>query len=309
MLAATLASASQSPVDLLANGRVDDAIVSLNHRLQQDPDDAEAYHLLCRAHFDFQDWNSAVSACERAVSLDPKSSRDHLWLGRAYGEKADSSSFFTAVGLAKKARGEFEAAVQIDPSNAEARSDLAEFYLEAPGIVGGGRDKAAEQAEALNALNSSKAHWIKGRIAEKNKDKTAAESEYRAAIAASHGRGIDWLNLAFFYKRTHRLDEMEHALRQAVAAPPEQPEVIMEAGETLVRANRNLPLAMEWLHQYLSGPMVELAPAFKAYYWLGQAQEKQADPSAAMRSYRTALALATHYSRAQEALNRIDHQQ
>ena len=300
--------ATDAPADLLASGRADDAIVSLKNRLANNPNDADSYHLLCRAHFDFQDWDAAIAACEKAVALSPQSSRDHLWLGRAYGEKADNVSFVSAIGLAKKVHAEFEKAVALDPNNADALSDLAEFYLEAPGMVGGGREKAEAKAELLMKLAPSKGHWIKGRIAEKNHDKTTAEREYLAAIQSSHGSGLDWLNLAFYYKRTQRLPEMEAALRKSVAASSAQPEVIVEAAETLVRTNRNLPLAETWLQQYLTGPTVELAPAFKAHYWLGQAQEKQGDHAAAAQSYREALKLAKGYSRAQEALERVERQ-
>ena len=52
-------------------------------------------------------------------------------------------------GTGKKVRTEFERAVELDPKNSEARADLAEFYIEAPSIVGGGKDKARAQAEAL----------------------------------------------------------------------------------------------------------------------------------------------------------------
>ncbi len=307
-LAASPVLAAEAPADLLARGHADDAIASLNNRIQRNPGDADNYHLLCRAHFDVQEWDDAIAACEHAIAVNPKSSRDHLWLGRAYGEKASSSSFVSAVGLAKKVKTEFETAVQLDPSSSDARSDLAEFYLEAPGIVGGGKDKATSQADALAKLNPAKAHWIKGRIAEKNKNLLAAEGEYTSAIQASHGSGLDWLNLAFFYKRGHRLDDMESALKKAVAASSEQPEVIVEAAETLIRSDRNLPLAESWLKQYLAGSTVELAPAFKAQYWLGQAQEKLGDHAAAAQSYRASLALARRYSRAQEALTRVERQ-
>ncbi len=299
------ATSTHPAEELLAKGRADEAIALLHSQLAQNPNDAGTYHLLCRAHFDFQDWNEAISACEKAAELNPSSSREHLWLGRSYGEKADASNFMIAVGLAKKVRSEFETAVQLDPNNTEARSDLAEFYLEAPGIVGGGKDKAESQAKTLANLDAAKAHWINGRIAEKNKDLTRAENEYHAAITASNGGGNDWLNLASFYRRQQRLNEMEQALRRAVAAPPTQPEVIMEAGETLVRAGRDIPLAISWLQKYLAGPTVELAPAFKAYYWLGQAQEKVGDFRAAADSYRNALRLAKGYNRARDALNRV----
>lgn len=308
-LVPALASTTQPAEDLLSRGQADQAIALLHAALAQNPNDAGTYHLLCRAHFDFQDWNSAVSACEKAAALNPQSSREHLWLGRSYGEKADASNFLTAVGLAKKVHNEFETAVQLDPKSADARTDLAEFYLEAPSIVGGGRDKAESQAQMLVALDPSKSHWVKARIAEKDRDFAGAEKEYRAAIAASQGGALDWFNLASFYRHRDRVDDMEQALQHAVDAPPTHPEVTMEAAETLIRANRNIPLAVSWLQKYLAGTTVELAPTFKAHYWLGQAQEKQGNFAAAAASYRSALQLAHGYGQAREALSRISEDQ
>ena len=121
------------------------------------------------------DWDQGISACEKAVALAPSNSRYHMWLGRVYGEKADAANFLSAASLAGKVRNEFEAAVRLDPNNVDARSDLGEFYLEAPGIVGGGRDKAEAQIQALAALDPAKADYLKGRLAEKKKDLGAAE--------------------------------------------------------------------------------------------------------------------------------------
>ena len=151
----------------------------------------------------------------RLCRFDPENAQYHLWLGRVYGEKADHSGFLTAAGLAKKVRSEFETAVRLNPDSAEARTDLAEFYMEAPGIVGGGRDKAEAQAQKIATMDPVRAGWVKGRLAEKNKDLVSAENQYRAAIAASHGAALAWLNLAYFYRHTGRLDSMEDAIRHA----------------------------------------------------------------------------------------------
>src|SRR5271169_2487000 len=129
----SLAAADPSAGQLLAEGRVDDAIVLLRTRIASVPNDAESYNLLCRAYFTLGNWDPGISACEKALSLDPGNSEYHLWLGRIYGGKADHSGFLTAAGLAKRARNEFETAVRLNPDSAAARTDLAEFYLEAPG--------------------------------------------------------------------------------------------------------------------------------------------------------------------------------
>ena len=301
----SLAAAANSPQDLLAAGRVDEAINTLQGQISVRPDSAESYNLLCRAYFSLGDWDHAVSACQKAVSLEPNNSNYHLWLGRAYGEKADHVSFLTAAGLAKKLRNEFERAVALNPNSADARTDLAEFYLEAPGIVGGGQDKARAQAQILVKLNPSKAHWVHARIAEKNKDTVTAEKEYRAMLDSSHNSADAWLELAIFYRRAHRFDDMENAVRQVANSPLNRQDALVDAAETLIRAGRNFPLATQLLRRYLATGTVEEAPAFKAHYLLGTLLEKQGDKQAAAQEYRTSLALARNFGRAQEALNRV----
>ena len=301
----SIAAAADSPQDLLAAGRVDEAINALQGQISVTPDSAESYNLLCRSYFSLGDWDRAVSACQKAVNLESNNSKYHLWLGRAYGEKADHSSFFSAAGLAKKLRGEFERAVVLDPSSVDARTDLAEFYLEAPGIVGGGQDKARAQAELLLKLNPAKAHWVYARIAEKNKDNIVAEKEYRAVLESSHNSADGWLDLAIFYRRARRFDNMEEAIRHVATAPRNRQDVLVDAAETLIRAGRNFPLAAELLRQYLATGTVEEAPAFKAHYLLGTLFEKQGDKPAAAQEYRASLALARNFGRAQEALNRV----
>jgi tetratricopeptide (TPR) repeat protein len=302
-----LAGAAQTAHDLLAEGRVDDAITSLQSRINTAPKDAESYNLLCRAFFALQSWDRGIAACQKAVSLEPDNGWYHLWLGRVYGEKADRVNFFSAASLAGKVRNEFETAVRLSPQSAVARTDLAEFYLEAPGIVGGGHDKAAAQAEILAKLDPAKAHWVNGRIAEKKKDPVTAEREYRAAIEASHGGANSWLNLALFYRHVGRLDDMEDALNTASSARLDQPEVLVDAAETLVRSGRNFPGAIELLRRYLSSSStVEEAPAFRAHYLLGTLLEKQGNTQAAVQEYRAALSMAKSFSQAQDALNRLN---
>jgi tetratricopeptide (TPR) repeat protein len=307
LLAAALAAGDDSAPALLAAGRADDAITTLHSKIIASPRDAGAYNLLCRAYFSMGDWDRGIADCEKAVALDPNNSRYHMWLGRIYGEKADGSNFFSAASLAGKVRTEFEAAVRLDPNNVDARSDLGEFYLEAPGIVGGGRDKAEAQVQALAALDAAKADYLKGRIAEKKKDLAGAEKEYRNAIAATHGSALTWFNLALFFRHQERWNEMEEAIQQAVSAQMDRPEIIMESGEVLLRSGRNFPAAVEYLRRYLAlSSKVEEAPAFKAHYLLGTALEKQGDKQGAAQEYRAALSLAKNFSRAQEALDRLN---
>jgi tetratricopeptide (TPR) repeat protein len=306
---ASVAAAAPSADKLLSEGRVDDAILVLQNRLTNAPNDAGAHNLLCRAHFTLGNWDRGISACEKAVSLDADNGQYHLWLGRIYGEKADHAGFLSAAGLAKKVRNELETAVRLDPNNAAARMDLAEFYLEAPGIVGGGKEKAQAEAEKLTALDPVKAGWVNGRLAEKKKNLAAAELLYRGAVEASHGRADAWVNLGRFYRNAGRLPEMQDAIQHVSSAPLNQPSVLMDAAEVLIRTGRDQEMAVQFLRRYISSnASVEDDPLFKAHYLLGTLLEQQGDKAAASQEYRAALALAKGFSLAQIALNRLDHE-
>jgi tetratricopeptide (TPR) repeat protein len=299
----------RDPERLLAMGRADDAIGTLQQRISSNESDAKAWNLLSRVYLAEEQWDKAVDAGENAVALAANSSEYHLWLGRAYGEKADHIShvnFIAAIRLARKTRGEFERAAQLEPNSVPAQSDLGEFLLEAPGIVGGSVDKAQRVQQKLAALDPATGHWLQARIAEKANRSDRAEREYHAAIDSSTDKGQYWLNLASFLRRANRLDEMEAAIQQAVAASNGADGVLMEAAELLVRTNRNFNAAGKLLRQYLNATEpVEADPAFQAHYLLGSIFEKQGDRNSAAAEYRNALQLASAYAPAQEALKRV----
>lgn len=307
LLSVLPAAAADSAQDMLAAGRIDEAITALKGRLSSAPTDAESANLLCRSYYAMEDWDRAESACKKAVALDSNNSRFHLWMGRVYGGKADRANFFIAASLAGKVLDEFQRAVQLDPKDVAARLDLAEFYLEAPGIVGGGEDKAREQARTIGTINPAREHWVYARIAEKKKDTKTAEREYRQYIDLSKGDAEAWLNLALFFRRQKRLDEMEQAIVKTSQAPMPKLDVLVEAAQILFRSGRSYPFAIELLKRYLATGPVEEAPAFKAHYLLGMLLEKQGDRASAAQQYRASLALARNFGLAQQALSRVAH--
>ena len=145
-------------------------------------DDAESLHLLSRAYFATERWDDAVRSGEKAVALRPDDASYHLWLAREYGEKAAAANPMMAANLARKAKNEFERAVQLDPTNIQAHVDLAQYYTEAPAIMGGGLDKAREQAARVAQYNPAESHLVLARVAEKDKQYAEAESQLKQAI-------------------------------------------------------------------------------------------------------------------------------
>ena len=305
VLAVSVSVFADSAQEMLAAGRIDDAISALNQRVSSSPTDAKSANLLCRAYFALDQFERAEPHCKKAIALEPNNARYHRWMAHVYGEKAARASFLSAASLAGKVREEFERAVQLNPKDVDTRVDLAEFYLEAPSIIGGGLDKARAQAKLIGAIDPAREHWVYARIAEKNHDTAAAEREYHQMIEASHDDSEAWLNLALFFRHQNRYDEMEQTLVRTSQAPMSKPDVLVDIAQNLYRVGRNPVLAIQVLRRYLSSP-VEEGPAFKAHDLLGQLLEKQGDSRAAAEQYRAALALAHGYTRAQEDLERVE---
>jgi len=307
MCAAQSARAVDLPArDLLRHGRPVEAANSLEQQLSHSPDQAELHFLLCRSYYAQGKWDPAIQHGERAIALAPSNSEYHLWLGRAYGQKAERSSWFTALSLARKLRSQFEKAVELDGSNLSARSDLAEFYIEAPSIIGGGTDKALAQAAQVASQDASLAHWINARVAEKRSDAVHAENEYKEAITSSGGRPDQWLNLASFYRKQNRYAEMELAIHKAVSAEKHPSETLTDAAGLLLRTGRSLDDAARFVRQYIATPdKSETEPEFRAHYLLGEILEKQGDKNGAATQYQQALALLKDFPEAQQALARV----
>jgi tetratricopeptide (TPR) repeat protein len=294
-------AADSSPEQMLASGSIDEVIRTLSGK-----NDAASLNLLSRAYYAIEQWDNAVKNGERAVTLAPGNATYHLWLGREYGEKASASNPLSAASLARKARNEFELAVKLNPANVQAHADLAEYYTEAPSIMGGGADKARDQATQVARYSEATSHWILSIIAEKDKRYSDAENELRQAIKVARDPAQYWMNLASFDRRRSRFDDMQKAIAQAIAQPGKSAEVYYNAASELFQAGRDFPSAVQYLKQYLaSNAMVEDAPAFRAHYLLGQIYEKMGNKSDAATEYKASLALASGFAPVTKTLARL----
>lgn len=182
---------------------------------------------------------------------DSLSSDYYDWLGKAYGRLAEESSFLSALGYARKTVRAFERAVELDPSNLEALSDVFEYYLQAPGIVGGGLDKAGSVARRFAGLNAAEYHWACARLAEQRKDFEAAERELRAALQAEPkevGRALD---LATFLSSRGRFGEGEALFRAAEENHPHCAKVLYVRAAAYIQSKRKLDQAVVLLDRYL----------------------------------------------------------
>src|SRR5947209_9734443 len=214
--------------------------------------DAAVYELIGRNQYMQGEYKKATEALEKAFNLAPENAEIALWLGRAYGRRAETSSPFTAPGQASKARQYFERSVQLNSTNLEALSDLFEYYLEAPGFLGGGLDKAQALAVHVAEVDAAEGHWARARIAEKRKEMSSAEEQLRRAIEASPQRIGRFIDLARFLAKQGRFQEADQNIARAEKIAPNAPKLVYAKADLYIKHGRNLEVAKNLLKQYMS---------------------------------------------------------
>ena len=86
------------------------------------------------------------------------------------------------MGWARRVVREFETARKLEPNNIDVRFDLLEYYLNAPGIVGGGKEKAEAEAQAISKLKPNKGFVARATIHINNKKWDLARKELLQAV-------------------------------------------------------------------------------------------------------------------------------
>ena len=215
-------------------------------------------------YFMLGEFKKAQEYFEKAIAADPNNSVYHHWLGRCYGRRAETSSFITAPGYASKARQSFEKAIALNPRNKEAINDLFEYYIEAPGFLGGGLDKADALSKTIGKLDPAEYQYALAVIAEHRKEYNSAEQHFRRALDIAPrqvGRVID---LAKFLAKQGRAQESDAIFEQAEKIAPDDPKLLFARADAYIRNRRNLEAAKALLERYLKAQLTPDDPSREA---------------------------------------------
>lgn len=225
-------------------------------RLAEVPESAGALLLAGQCQYGLRDFKKATELLERARKTAPGDAAIYHWLGRAWGRRAESANPFQAPGFAVKARKAFEQAVALDPKHVEAASDLLEYYLEAPGFLGGGVEKAAALAEKhLKPHDAAQYHFALAQIARKRKQDDVTERELRRAAELEPGSSGRLADVAQFMARRGRLAEAEEWYARAARAQPQAPGWRIAQARTYIEAKTKPAEARRLLEEYLKLPL------------------------------------------------------
>ncbi len=311
--AAMAAASVKQDADLEAGRRAYEAsdylkaIQSLEAAAAKDPQNGDVHLLLAKSFLELREHDAAIRSAEKAVSLDPQNSIYHEWLGRAYGDKADHASWFSAISLAKKTRKEFETAVQLDGKNFSARQALIEFDCSAPGLVGGGEEKALPQIKQLAEMDAAEGHYASGNCRRQKKDFTAADQEFTKALESGPKSAELIFDIGDYAVKRSQPDRLLAVADAGERVAPIDPRGHFYRGVALVLKRENPAEAERLLWEYAQKAPTRAGyprPA-AAHVWLGQLLENENKPEDAVKEYETALKLDPKNKMAQEALKRL----
>lgn len=176
--------AAESPDALRAQGSPHDAERALEARLLAAPNDAEAQHQLGRLLLRRREYDAAIPFLAKAAELQPENAAYQFHHGAACVQHADTlGKTLRALGMARRGRAAMEKAVTLEPGTVEFHEGLVEFYLRAPGIVGGGLEKARAQAETLRRLDPRAGTLALAMVHLRAKEPEPAFSLYAAWLA------------------------------------------------------------------------------------------------------------------------------
>ena len=252
------------------------------------------------------DWDAAIAIGEDAVRVSPDDAP--LWriLGEAYGGKARSASLLAQIRLARKCRAAFEKAVALAPADLDARTDLFTFYLEAPGIAGGGAARAREQAEAIARIDPARGHAALGAFYLHEKDLPRAEAEYRAVLDTEPSDADARAGLGAVLLARSRFDEARRLWSGLVGDAELGPIAHYQLGEISLVSGTDLDEGVEHFRRYLaSPPRPEAPPPADAEWKLALLFEKIGRRAEAVAALREALRLDPDHAEAKKELKRL----
>jgi tetratricopeptide (TPR) repeat protein len=235
------------------------------HLLEQDPiPDAATYELTGKNYYMLDKYEKSVQFLEKARALEPSISDYYLWLGRAYGRRAETEGWLLAGSRASKARQSFETAIALDPRNNEAMNDLFDYYLNAPGFLGGGVDKAQAIARRIERDRPAEYHHEMSLLADHKKQYLEAVAHLRKAVDLAPddvGRALD---LARYLAKLGRIEDSEALFAQAAERWPDDPGIAFARGKFYVDSHREPERARQLLERYLKADVTPDDPPKQA---------------------------------------------
>jgi tetratricopeptide (TPR) repeat protein len=291
-------------------------------------DEALSSYLLSQIRYAFGDHAAPLALAEKAVALNGRVAKYHRQLAEVLGVQAIHANPFQQMLLARRFRREIDTALELDTQDVQAMRDLIEFYLAAPGIVGGDQRKAEVTAGKIGEIDAAEGFLAKARIAAFHKeaadtlamlrkaaqsqppnyrawielaqfhlaaehfDDDAAEAAARGALNLDRNRVDAYIVLARIHARRSEWPALDGILTDASRQDPDDLAPYYYAGDELLRSGRDAARAERYFRTYLGQePEGNQPPVPQAHWKLGLALEAEGRQMEAVAEWKEALRL------------------
>lgn len=303
---------------------------------------AETLYLLSKLKQSFGKHDEALQLAEAAVKANPNKAAYHLQLADVLSEDINKAGLFKKMSLAKRVHSELEAALKLEPKNTDCLFGIMTYYEQAPGIAGGGKDKAHRVAEEIGRIDASMGYMAQAQLAREEKQTDKLEGLYLNAVKADPKNFQALMALASFYasdaqkkyeaadkyaRQALDLDQtridpyivsaeiaavmqnwnkLEAVLSQAEKANGDDLNPFYQAGRTLFQLNEELSRAERYFRKYLSQDPEGLTPPLSAAHWrLALVLEKMGRKEDAIKELEESLRLQPDFESAKKDLKRL----
>ncbi|TKJ40770.1 hypothetical protein CEE37_07335 [candidate division LCP-89 bacterium B3_LCP] len=275
--------------------------------IDEDKTNAEANFYLGRIALAADDDPKQASKwLKKAVKYDDSRAEYHFLLGQVYGMRAQDASIFKAPGLAKGVKKQFLRTVELDPDHMDARFGLMQFYLNAPGIMGGSDEKARVQAEEIKTRNPVMGCHASAVIYEHDDKMDLAEGEYHNLIASDPDNSDYQYYLGYFYQNHEQFDKAFDLFDNILQDHPEELRALYQIGRTGALSGQRPDRAADCLLQYLlSEPGPDDSGLDWAHHRLAMVYDKAGKIDSARVHYEAALVINPDHTQAKKALKKL----
>jgi tetratricopeptide (TPR) repeat protein len=270
---------------------------------QSDKDFAAAQFWLGRIAYDEKKYEEAESFFEEAIEANGEEAEYHNWYGNTLGAIASDANMFKQGMLAPKMKSAWEKSVALKSDYIEPRQSLIQYYLSAPGMMGGSVDKAKEMANEIMKLKPAEGHRQLGNIYFKEKNYPAAKKEFitMAKLDPAYQSG-----LANYYLTQKQFSKAFDLFEESLKKNPDDMLSAYQLGKTSAISGERLDRGEACLKKYLGYQPKQNEPSHAgAQMRLAQITEKKGNKAEAQKLFAQALKADASLKEAKEGLERV----
>ena len=164
----------------------------------------------------------AVEQLAKAIELDETNAEYHYQLAEAYLANFEYANLFQKPFIAPKVKTQLELAVQYDPSSIRYRDALIQYYVFAPGILGGSYEKAHKQADEIARRDSYLGILAHAGILSEEGEGERSLSLYKKAMRSQPKSWEAYHRLGMHYLSVQEPDDAITMFRKYIDVAPEQ---------------------------------------------------------------------------------------